>query len=144
LELGQAQQFARPRFFKRREEGAVMLTKVQWSWAVFAIGVLVGIFLGVGSATAGSRGLAALVNGYVFWALLWGWPAAWKSRQPALARLGSLITLENQIAKLALRWTLFYTWILLFSVLGGGIYEYVHARRMPASRPGGGSLTSFR
>ena len=83
---------------------------------------------------AGSRWLAALVDGYVFWALFWGWPAAWKSRQPSMARLGSLITLQNQLAKLALRWALFYTWIVLFSVLGGGVYEYVQARRMPAGR----------
>lgn len=120
-----------------------MLTKVQLSWFVFAVGVLAGTFVGFGSPLAGPRWLAALVVGYVFWALFWGLPAAWKSRQPAMARLGSLITLENQLAKLALRWALFYTWVVLFSVLGGGVYEYVQARRMPASRPTRGSTTSL-
>lgn len=117
-----------------------MSAKSYLSWIVFGLGGLAGFFWDVQSEFPGQRWLVSLVSGYLLWSLLWGLSSAWFGRFPALARLESLNPLKDRWARWILRWTLLLIWACLFSILGGGLYEYVQALRMgrrsfPAAQP---------
>jgi hypothetical protein len=110
--------------------------KTRISWAVFVIGGLwVASLEGVRPA-AGPPWLRALAGGYVTWALYWGLPVVWRRRRAFLDRLREWITFKGQLTRWAACESIFWTWAVLFSVLGGGLLQFAQViRRRRGSAP---------
>ena len=107
-----------------------MIRKTRLSWAVFVAGGLAGLSMGNGPLNPEPPWVNALLCAYFAWSLYWGLPAAWRHRRPVLTHLHHWITLKDQLAKWALCQSIFWTWALLFSVFGGGLYQFFQHLRV--------------
>jgi hypothetical protein len=106
--------------------------RIQISWIFLALGGVMGIskspFHGI--STLGS----ALLTGYVFWAIYWGFPAfwrLWKKLNPYWKKLEGAVATGWLL--LAVVFSLFLTLGSFYCVSGGGIYQFTKAWR--STRP---------
>jgi hypothetical protein len=110
--------------------------KTRVSWLVFVAGGLLAASLEDARPTAGPPWARALAGGYVAWALYWGLPVVSKQRRAFLDRLREWITCKNQLARWAACEWIFWTWVMCFSVFGGGLYQFALViRRRRGSTP---------
>jgi hypothetical protein len=81
---------------------------------------------------------AALLVGYIMWALFWGVPPVWRWWRKRSAHLWTGCSVMGCLFTLSVSLALFLSSAWFYSLFGGGIYEFVkclRSARRPASGP---------
>lgn len=106
--------------------------KVHLSWIVLVVGGFCGIHISETKPPSGNHLKTALFSAYIFWALYWGVPAVWQwTRRTRAARFLSILNILplGGVFQALLSFIFLFMGGYFYSVLGGGIYQFVkHVR----------------
>jgi hypothetical protein len=108
-----------------------MSKRLQWSWVFLAAGALYGAESArvMDAKSAVNPVLMVVLSAYLFWAVYWGLPAFWRWVSRFAHHASHLRHSRHGLVWLVVTLGATIACGLYFSLLGGGIYEFLKAWR---------------